>query len=168
MVDHTRAETRVIQCRATAVAGCTAENRRLLHGGRVRAAICDDDVRRECRNFRSVFPDAVCITGTPTVLDPQIAAYDPAQFLQPLGNAATWTGASASSAAMFMSTPMRRTRSGPLRLPGCRKGHATAPASRPHRPHDRSRRGGGTLGPLQPGRTQRVRASSLRSLVGFG
>jgi hypothetical protein len=74
----------VIQCRATAVAGCTAESR-LLHGGRVRAAICDDDVRRECRNFRSVFPDAVCITGTPTVLDPQIAAYDPAQFLQPLG-----------------------------------------------------------------------------------
>ena len=50
----------------------------------MRTARSDDDVRREGRNFRRVSANAVGFACAPTVLDPQVAADGPAQFLQPL------------------------------------------------------------------------------------
>ena len=49
-----------------------------------RAAIGQDDVRRERDQFRRVLANRVGIACAPAVVDPHVAAVGPAQLLQPL------------------------------------------------------------------------------------
>src|SRR5262249_26993700 len=44
--------------------------------------ICQNDIRRKCDQFRRVFPSVRRITAAPSIVDLQIAAVGPAEFLQ--------------------------------------------------------------------------------------
>src|SRR5262249_49511750 len=57
---------------------------RLLHCGHVEAGISNDDVRRECDQFRAVFAGSVDIASGPADVEARVAASGPAQFRQPL------------------------------------------------------------------------------------
>ena len=70
---------------------------------------------------------AVGIARAPAVVDPHVAALGPAQLLQALLECRERPDASGSSAARFMSTPMRRIRSGCCARAA--SGHAAAPPS---------------------------------------
>src|SRR5262249_12778678 len=55
---------------------------RLLHCGHVEAGISNDDVRRECDQFRGVFAGSVDIASGPADVEARVAAGGPAQFRQ--------------------------------------------------------------------------------------
>ena len=71
---------------------------RLQQGRHGCGARGQDDVRRERDQFRRVFTHAVGIASAPAIIDPNIAAVDPAQLLQASANAAIRTRPSGSSA----------------------------------------------------------------------
>src|SRR5262245_17197740 len=52
---------------------------RLLHCGHVEAGISNDDVRRECDQFRAVFAGSVDIASGPADVEARVAASGPAQ-----------------------------------------------------------------------------------------
>src|SRR5262249_52488767 len=56
----------------------------LLQRANDRARGGNDDIRRECDQFRRVFAEAIQIARTPAVFDAHIAADRPTAFLQPL------------------------------------------------------------------------------------
>ena len=83
-----------------------------------------DDVRRERDQFRRVSANVGGIARAPAIVDPHVAAVDPAQLLQPLHERRDAGLRSGSSLAAAMSTPIRRMRS-----PCCARaasGHAAA------------------------------------------
>ena len=104
---------------------------RLLQRPHGRAASGQDDVRRERDQFRRVFANAVGIARAPA--DSRSArcgrSVQP-NSCSPCRNAATRACASGSSAARFMSTPMRRMRSRLLRARRERPRHRRAAEQR--------------------------------------
>jgi hypothetical protein len=57
---------------------------RLLQRRKDRAGSCDDQVRRERDQFRSVSAVEINIARAPACVDPQVASGGPTEFLQPL------------------------------------------------------------------------------------
>ena len=77
-----------------------------------RGAIGQDDVRRERDQFRRVSANGGCIGCSPTGVDPNISADDPARLLQSLQERPDVRLKIRWSAVAGRSTPIRRIRSG--------------------------------------------------------
>jgi hypothetical protein len=99
----------------------------LLQRRHAQGAAGQNDFWRECDQFRRVFAFAVSIVLAPADVDPHISAIDPTQVLKALQESATRACPSRLSAVRFMSTPMRRIRSGCCARAAT--GHAAAPPS---------------------------------------
>jgi hypothetical protein len=97
---------------------------RLLQRQHGRAADGQDNVRPGRDQFRCVPASTVRIGPSPASVDPHVAADGPPELLEPVATRACPSG---SCSARFMSTPIRRIRSGCCARAA--SGHAAAPLS---------------------------------------
>jgi len=74
--------------------------------------MADQNIRLQIDKLLCEGLNSLCICIAPAIVDPNIMAIPPAEFLKPLRNKAMPLRTSASLSATAMSTPSRRIRSG--------------------------------------------------------